>query len=296
MTNDSEWGIASPNQLPAETRLGTVRLQVSDLGRSVEYYEAVIGMKALADEGNSVLLGAHGHGTPLVELRERPGARPVPPRGRLGLYHFAILLPDRAALGRVVGHLENIGVAPGSADHLVSEALYLSDPDGLGIEVYADRPRESWRRRGRELAMTTVALDRDGLIGASAGAPWSGLPAGAVIGHVHLHVGDLVEAAAFYHEAIGFDKTTWSYPGALFLSAGGYHHHLGLNTWAPPVPQTEDDARLLEWTVELPTSEDVSAAARAIEEAGYAVEEDETEAIATDLWGTRVRFVPIGPV
>ena len=155
--------------------------------------------------------------------------------GQLGLYHFAILLPDRAALGRFVAHLARIGERAGASDHLVSEALYLSDPDGLGIEVYADRPRATWRYDGqRQLAMDTRPLDLNSLVQAAGGEPWTGMPAGTVMGHVHLHVGDIERAAAFYHAALGLDKVVWSYPGALFLSAGGYHHHVGLNTWAGP--------------------------------------------------------------
>ena len=139
------------------------------------------------------------------------------------------------------------------SNHLVSEAVYLSDPDGLGIEVYADRPRGTWQHEGRQLVMATEPLDVEDVVRAGGGEPWSGMPAGTTLGHVHLFVGDLDAAARFYHEGLGFDKTVWSYPGALFLSAGGYHHHLGTNTWAVgAVPAGEGDARLLEWEIVLP--------------------------------------------
>jgi catechol 2,3-dioxygenase len=289
-TNDPEWGIPAPTSLPAETRLGAVRLQVADLGRSVRYYTSVIGMSVLEEATGSVRLGAAGATAALLELWERRGARPVPPRGRLGLFHFAILVPDRASLGRFLRHLGDLGVAAGSADHLVSEALYLRDPDGLGIEMYCDRPRSAWQSEGRELAMATVPLDAGGVLEAGGEVSWTGLPSRTVMGHVHLHVGDLAEASAFYHAAIGFDKTNWSYPGALFLSAGGYHHHLGVNTWAPPTPQTDDDARLLEWTLVLPATEDVSAVVRGLRAAGYETEQEGARAAATDPWGTALRF------
>jgi catechol 2,3-dioxygenase len=228
----------------------------------------------------------------MLELHERPGARPVPRRGRLGLYHFAILLPDRAALGRFVAHLGRLGAYAGMSDHLVSEAVYLTDPDGLGIEVYADRPRSTWRHDDRQLRMATEPLDVDDLLRAAGGVAWTGMPAGTVIGHVHLFVGELATAAAFYHEAIGFDKVVWSYPGALFLSAGGYHHHLGTNTWAQHAPvATEEDARMLEWEIVLPDEREIALVAESLERGGYTVARGERAATVVDPWGVRVRFV-----
>jgi catechol-2,3-dioxygenase len=202
---------------------------------------------------------ATADGTVLVELRERTGARPVPPGGRLGLYHYAILLPDRGALGRFVRHLTEQGIRAGASDHRVSEALYLHDPDGLGIEVYADRPQSRWRQRNGELVMATEPLDLDALVAAAGARPWTGMPAGTRMGHVHLHVGDVAGASAFYHDALGFDRMVWSYPGALFMAAGGYHHHLGVNTWAAhQTAASDDDACLLEWRINLPGAADVA--------------------------------------
>ena len=151
-----DYGIPAPGfRLPNETRLGPVTLQIADMGRSLAYYERVLGLRAMSQGNGVVILGAHGDHRPLVELRERAGARPVPRRGRLGLYHFAILLPDRASLGRFLAHLEELGAYAGMSDHFVSEAIYLTDPDGLGIEVYADRPRSAWQHHDRQLVMTT---------------------------------------------------------------------------------------------------------------------------------------------
>lgn len=278
-------------QLPADLRLGPVRLQVSDLDRSLAYYERVIGFHAIEREGSSATLGARDDETPLVELRERAGAAPVPRRGRLGLFHFAILLPDRASLGRFVAHLAGLGERAAMSDHLVSEAIYLSDPDGLGIEVYADRPRSSWRMEGRSIAMATLPLDAQDLARAGGGERWTGAPAGTRIGHLHLHVGDLETAASFYHAGLGLDKVVIDFPGALFLSAGGYHHHLGTNTWAAGAAlATDDDARLLEWTLALPSARDVSDAAQSLTTAGFDVRHDRRDVVALDPWGTGVRL------
>jgi catechol 2,3-dioxygenase len=233
-----------------------VVLQVADLGRSVAYYTREIGFDLLENSGGIAKLGPRG-GPLLLELRERPGARAVPKHGRLGLYHFAILVPDRAALGRFLSDAFRRGVQPGMADHLVSEALYLWDPDGLGIEVYRDRPREEWPRDRGHLVMASDPLDVQGVVHAGAGKPWDGLPSGTVIGHMHLHVSDLDRAAEFYRDGLGLDVTHAGYPGALFMSYAGYHHHLGVNTWARRAPRAgDDDARLLEWTLTAPGAEE----------------------------------------
>jgi catechol 2,3-dioxygenase len=267
-----------------------VRLQVGDLSRSLEYYQQVLGLRVLSQDPGGAALAADGGEEPLISLHEQRGIRRVPHGGLLGLYHFAILLPDRASLGRFVAHLGRLGTYAGSADHAVSEALYLTDPDGLGIEVYADRPRSEWRHQNRELYMTTEPLDIRSLLAAAGGGVWTGMPAGTTMGHVHLHVGGLEEAAAFYHRGIGFDKVVWSYPGALFLSAGGYHHHLGTNTWSSGPPAAAGDARLLEWTIVLPAAADVDEAAASLAAAGYASDPSEGSVIVADPWGTRVRL------
>jgi catechol 2,3-dioxygenase len=286
------YGIRPPSyRLPDATRIGAVHLQVSDLARSLTYYRDVLGFRVISEDRSSATLGAHGDETTLVALHERRGVRSVARRGLLGLYHFAVLLPTRAALGRFVTHLGTVGAYAGSADHLVSEALYLSDPDGLGIEVYADRPRSEWQTRGNELAMTTEPLDLRALVHEAGETPWTGMPTGTVIGHVHLHVGTLREAEAFYHAALGLDKVVWNYPGALFLSAGGYHHHLGTNTWAAGAPAATDaDARLLEWELVLPSRADVDAAATHIGVAGYSVQMAGDDRRISDPWGTALRL------
>lgn len=280
-------------RLPEATHLGRVRLQIADLERSLAFYQDVLGLRVVNRAGRQAALAACGDEHVLIELSERAGARPSYRGGRLGLYHYAILLRDRASLGRFAHHASARGIAIGAADHLVSEAFYLQDPDGLGIELYADRPRTTWRRIGQQLMIATDPIDMNAILSAADGQAWTGMPAGTVIGHVHLHVGDLSQAAAFYSEALGFDRMTWSYPGALFLGAGGYHHHLGTNLWAGPnaVPPSSDDARLIEWTIEVPDAGALAHAAQSISGAGHVVSASDTGDILTrDPWGTGVRL------
>ena len=290
-----DYGIPAPSyRLPAATSVGRVRLQVSDLGQSLDYYTRVLGLRELERSTGSMLLGPAGTPRPLVELIERPGAAPAPPRGRPGLYHFAVLLPDRRTLGAFIRHLSEVGERAGASDHRVSEAVYLQDPDGLGIEVYADRPRDEWRHRDGQLVMATDPLDVAGLVQAAEGSDWSGMPAGTTMGHIHLHVGDLDSAAGFYHEALGLDRMVWSYPGALFLAAGGYHHHLGLNTWAADRdPPGGDAAKLVEWELLVPSARDAEDAGTSLAAAGHPVERSQGHIRTEDPWGTRLRIRPL---
>ena len=329
MTNDFSLPYGLPPagyRLPGQIRLGAVRLQVSNLERSADYYREVLGLREIARDESRVSLApaldsstAHSAGdlvnardartntpgadAPLVVLHHVPGTRSIASRTHLGLFHFAILLPDRPSLGRFVTHLAENGIRVGASDHLVSEALYLTDPDGLGIEVYADRPRAEWQHHGRQLAMASEPLDLRALAATAGNTQWTGMPVGTVMGHVHLHVGDLDRAAAFYHDSLGLDKVVWNYPGALFLSAGGYHHHLGLNTWAADAPPPGPlDAQLFEWEMILPSARDVDAARESMKAAGFAAEPPEqTEppepaeaadgaARIRDPWGTALRL------
>ncbi len=294
-----------PPHLPEALRLGPVRLQVASLDRSAEWYGQVLGLvpleparakeaRPLPEAGGPETRLGGSEGVPLVELVEVAGSLPAVPRSRLGLFHFALLLPDRAALGRFLAHLGRLGERVGAGDHGVSEALYLTDPDGLGIEVYADRPQGTWEHGpDGELRMTTDPLDAAGLLRAGGGEPFAGLPPGTRMGHLHLHVGDLAEAEAFYGEALGLRVRMRSYPGALFLAAGGYHHHLGVNTWALGAPPAgEGDARLRHWTVVLPDAGEVEAAFGRLEAGGHRVRPLEAGGCeAEDPWGSRVRIL-----
>ncbi len=289
----ADFGVQPPGfRLPPETHVGRVRLQVGDLDRSLAYYVGLLGFRVLERAPGRAELGVD---RPLIELHELKGARRVPRRGRHGLFHFAILLPDRASLGRIYARLESAGIQVGSADHAVSEALYLTDPDGLGIEIYADRPRSEWVRRGAELHMVSEPLDVGSLTRAAGKEPWTGMPKGTVIGHAHLHVESLEKSVAFYHNALGLDLIVWSYPGAIFLSAGGYHHHLGANTWAgagATAPEA-DEARLIDWELLLPGS--LSSVVASLEGAGHGVERLPDGAVRVlDPSGTAVRIVGDG--
>lgn len=284
------YGIAPPGyQLPDGTHVGMVRLQIADLERSLAFYTRMLGLTVLSNSAGIAVLGAD---VPLVELHEKRGVSPAPRHGLFGLYHFALLLPDRAALGRFATHLSEVSVRVGMADHQVSESFYLSDPDGLGIEIYADRPRSTWQFNGRQLAMATDPLDVQSVSASAEGRAWDGAPAGTTMGHIHLHVGSIEEAAAFYHRALGMDKMVWDYQGALFLAAGGYHHHLGTNIWSPGPSATDGEARLLEWDLVVPTAADAAAAATSLRAGGFEVSQNDRGWLTRDPWGTALRITP----
>jgi len=265
----------TPFSIHPDTTIGPVALAVSNLSRSERFYREVIGFKLLDRQGNTLTLTADGV-TPLLILNEQQGARPRPPR-TTGLYHFAILLPSRADLALALRHLATKRYPiQGAADHLVSEALYLADPDDNGIEIYRDRPRETWVHRNGQIQMATDPLDVDGIMGVlqEDDRPWEGLPPRTTIGHIHLNVADLRQAEAFYHDVLGFDIVTRYGPSALFISAGGYHHHIGLNTWngvgaSPPPP---DAVGLRHFAIVLPNRSELERVAERVQQAGIAAE------------------------
>ncbi len=236
------------NRIAPETTIGAVGLIVSDLNRSLAYYTGTLGLHVQSRTELQAVLGADS--APLLVLSEQTGAHPVQ-RGRTGLYHFALLLPTRADLARMIRHLVDAH-APltGMADHGVSEALYLSDPDGHGIEIYCDRPRAEWPMLGGEVAMTVDPLDVASVLHevTSGRITWHGMAAGTRMGHIHLHVRNLLESQTFYCDVLGFELTQAFAGQALFVSAGGYHHHIGLNVWAGVgAPPPADDAARLDW-------------------------------------------------
>ena len=273
------------------TSLANVELVVGDLDAQAGFYRDAIGLRELRRANGIAELGAPDGDRPLVTLIERPDA-PVRPRGTTGLFHLALLVPDRAELARALNRVTARGQRfTGASDHLVSEALYLDDPEGNGIEIYRDRPREEWARANGELQMATLPLDVEGVLAsAPSGDAGEGMAAGTTLGHVHLQVASIPAADTFYTDGIGFDATVRGYPGALFVSAGGYHHHIGLNTWAgegaPPPPAGARGLR--SYTIVLPDEAALEATLAAVTAAGIeAWEDDDGRTVVPDPSGNR---------
>lgn len=276
-----------------DTTVGPVRLTVADLDRSRAFYEGTLGLQGIEGEDGPLALGAPGD-VPIVELRADAGARPLNRRAT-GLYHLAILMPTRPDLASSLKRIaESRWPLDGASDHLVSEALYLSDPDGNGIEVYRDRPREQWPHAEGQLQMATNALDLRDLLAeldqSQAASPSPAAPPGTRIGHVHLQVSDLDEAERFYNGVLGFDVTVRGYPGALFVSAGGYHHDIGLNTWhsAGAVPPGPRSIGLRSFDVELPDRVALAAVLDRVRSAGIEPEQLNGAALVRDPSGNGV--------
>ncbi|MCI3925188.1 VOC family protein [Paenibacillus sp. TRM 82003] len=283
-----------PFVIHSGTDVGLVRLKVSDLDRSVSFYCEVVGLTLRTREGYTAELGAEGGGRTLVVLEQLAGGTAVPRRKTAGLYHFAILVPDRLALGLSLKRLIEAGQRIGQADHWVSEALYISDPDDNGIEIYHDRPRAEWPRGSAgDIRMATDPIDWEGLLREAGNETPRALPADTKIGHVHLHVSDLEEARRFYCDALGFELITAYGDAALFVSAGGYHHHLGLNTWAgvgaPPAPANAPG--LAYFTIELPSESALRETLASLEKAGISAEGEDEERYLVDPSGNRIRLI-----
>jgi catechol 2,3-dioxygenase len=273
-----------------ETTLGAIRLNVADLDRVQAFYEDVVGLHTLERSDELARLGGREGGS-VVELVGRPAAPRRPP-GTTGLFHLAILLPSRADLARALRRVAAAGWRlSGASDHLVSEALYLRDPEDNGIEIYRDRPREEWRYVDGVLAMDTLPLDLEGVLGElNDHEAESRDAADARLGHVHLQVADLRAAESLYHDVLGFDVTVRTYPGALFLSAGGYHHHIGLNTWAGEGAASPPAGALgLGWfEVVLPSPEELDSVAERLTAAGIHPPEEELGLHVTDPSGNGI--------
>ncbi len=274
--------------------VSAVSVTVSDLDRALAFYTRNIGLRLFDRAPDSARMGAPD-GRPFLHLHEHRNARHV--RGTTGLYHFAILVPSRAELARALMAMAERGTRfTGFADHLVSEALYLSDPDGNGIEIYRDRPREEWTREGGFVRMTVDPLDLDGLAAEAAGGveTWNGLPAGTRLGHIHLHVASIDASERFYTTVFGFDLTARLGRQASLFSAGGYHHHIGVNTWAgegaPPPPP--DAVGLREFHVALPSEAGVRALRDRVTGAGMPVIDTDSGLVVRDPSGNTVRVVP----
>ncbi len=273
------------------TNIGLVTLRVADLERSRRFYEGILAFQPVEQTPGRVVLGDQER-QPLLELIEVPGAAPQPRRAT-GLYHVAFLFPTRADLGRELLRVARAGLQVGQGDHLVSEALYISDPDDNGLELYRDRPRSEWRWTNGVIEMATDPVDIRGLVeeGERDAEPWEVIPAGTRVGHIHLQVGDIKEARRFYSTVLGFDVTAdLSEHGALFVSAGGYHHHIGLNTWhsrgAKPTPANA--AGLQTYVIAIPSREGLQEVKERLVAHRVPFEEQEDSIRVNDPWSNQI--------
>ena len=257
--------------------VGKVGIKARDAKTLADYYSAIVGLEQLSSDGETITLGAKDR--PLLVIESDKAAKPDDPRSA-GLFHTAFLLPSRAELGRWINFAAERQIKiDGASDHLVSEALYLTDPEGNGIEIYADRMPSEWKWNGGQIAMTTERMDVAGVRGSvpAGGAGWQGIPENSVVGHVHLRVGDPAAAEDWWHRTLGFDTAAKYGAQAVFLSTGGYHHHIGANTWQSAGAGKRDKSRSgLSW-VELRSSD-------AVAPANY-----------EDPWGTEIRAAPGKP-
>lgn len=243
-------------KVPENTKIQSASLKVRELEGSLNFYSGLLGLKEIERETKSALLSADGKHPALIELYEDKNAKPIDKQST-GLYHLAIKFPSRKALAEVFMHLFNNNTKfHGFSDHLVSEAIYLADPDGNGIELYVDKPKNEWKWKNGQIEMETLPLNLALITHELGDNPpeWNGFHPDTIIGHIHLRVSNLFKAERFYNGILGFDVTTRNYPGALFFSAGGYHHHIGTNTWS--VKQTQRDGNnslgLISYSINIP--------------------------------------------
>jgi catechol 2,3-dioxygenase len=269
--------------------VGEVNLKVKDLERALTFYQNIMGFQVLEKTDRKAALSTDGKIT-LVTLEQPENV--IPKEGRMsGLYHFAILLPSRADLSVFLRHFLGTGYGLGAADHYVSEALYITDPDGNGIEVYRDRPSKEWTWKDSLVDMATEELDGNSIL-AESDAEWKGLPSGTVMGHIHLHVGDLQKAEEFYTKGLGFEVVS-HYPQAVFLSTGRYHHHIAINTWqgvgAPTPPQ--NSVGLNWYTLVFPDEATREKTLQQLQQLGASAQKETEYYVVSDPSGNQIRLV-----
>lgn len=272
------------------TFVGQVNLKVRHLARALDFYQHVIGFQVLEQSERTAQLSADGK-TVLLAIEQPENV--VPAQGRTtGLYHYALLLPSRADLAQIVLHFAEIGLRFGSSDHLVSEALYLSDPDGNGIEIYRDRDPSEWEWKNGEVEMAVDPLDFRDLLSGVEKQAWNGLPAGTRMGHIHLHVSELPKTEQFYVKGLGFEVVNRYGSQALFLSTGKYHHHIGLNTWngvgAPRPPENSVGLRF--FTLIYPNEAARGQVVANLKQIGASVAEEAGAWVTSDPSGNRIRL------
>lgn len=277
--------------LPDATRMGPVTLRTAHLARLERWYQDGPGLEPVGHAPGAVELGVDG--ATLVRLEEAPDLRGPNPHDA-GLFHTAVLYPDHASLAAAVVRMTQVPgmVFAGVGDHHVSQAFYFVDPDGNGVELYVDRPRETWRWQGDRVHMTTEGFDPRAFVAEHLGTrDVAGIPAGATVGHVHLQVGDVSTARDFYVDALGFAETASYGAQALFVSAGGYHHHMAMNTWNSAGAGRRDDTLGLGLVdVVVPGADDLGAARERLQARGVAVADDGRALAFDDPWGNRIRL------
>ncbi|WP_173916814.1 VOC family protein [Halobacillus sp. Marseille-Q1614] len=272
------------------TFVGHVELKVQDLSRSLTFYKEVIGFQVIQQSERKAVLSSDGK-TALLTIVQPVRIKPKQDR-TTGLYHFAILLPDRFELAKILKHLIQLNIRLGSSDHLVSEALYLEDPDGNGIEVYADRRSSEWNWIKSEVKMAVDPLNTKELLSLAGDTAWEGLPETTVIGHIHLHVSEFTDTEGFYR-ALGFQVVSRLGDQALFISTGNYHHHIGLNTWAgkgAPAP-SEDSAGLKSFSLVFPDEKARNTAMKQLYDLGYQAEEEDGGFLINDPSGNSITLM-----
>jgi catechol 2,3-dioxygenase len=272
------------------TFVGHVKIKVQNLESSLKYYQEVIGFQILEQTKTTAKLTTDGK-TSILSIEQPENVIPKQ-RNTTGLYHFALLLPKRADLANIVRHFVDNGIQIASSDHLVSEALYLSDPDGNGIEIYIDRDPSLWNWNKGEVTMTVDPLNFGDLLSSEEEQPWQGLPAGTLMGHIHLHVSELKMTEEFYTKGLGFEVVCRFGTQALFISTGKYHHHIGLNTWAgvgAPTPP-EKSVGLESFTLILPNEEARNQVVAQLKNIGASIIEENDSIVTTDPSGNRIHL------
>ncbi|WP_096155033.1 VOC family protein [Bacillus sp. FJAT-45066] len=266
-----------------------IQLKVSNLSKSIEFYKNIVGFNVIRQDKKIAHLSANGK-TSILTIEQLDEVEPKQLR-TTGLYHFAILLPSRKELAKFIHHLMNTRYTlQGASDHIVSEALYLVDPDGNGVEVYCDRSASEWKWSHGEVLMATDRLDIEDILSERNGEEWSGLSNGTVMGHIHLHVSDLKESETFYCNGLGFEVVCCYGTQALFVSSNGYHHHIGLNTWngvgAPP--PSHNSVGLEHFTISFPSEENRQASIERLHKLGASVETEDDNYTVIDPSGNKL--------
>ncbi|WP_110111855.1 VOC family protein [Bacillus sp. CGMCC 1.16541] len=271
------------------TFVKSVTIKVQNVKQSITFYQELIGLKVLKETERTAHLTADGT-TILLSIEQPDHVIPKQPR-TTGLYHFALLLPSRADLGDMLKHLIQSGYPlQGASDHLVSEAIYLADPDGNGIEIYTDREASEWEWNNGEVLMATEPLHVESVLSEGQADSWSGLPARTLMGHIHLHVSELKKTKEFYTKGLGFELVNQYGTQALFISSGNYHHHIGLNTWngiGAPTP-SENSVGLKSFTLMYPSEETRANVVNNVRKIGATVSKETNSFVTTDPSGNRI--------